>query len=492
MRWRLVGNVVAEMLSRLRDKYRSLSPQVRASFWFLFCSVMQKGISVITTPIFTRLMTTPEYGKFNVFNSWYSIVSVIITLNLSSSVYLVGLVKFEEREREFSSTLQGLTLVLCLAWAGVYTLSKEFWNELFQLTTIQMLSMLVMVWSTAAFTFWMTEQRNRFRYRLLVAVTLLTSVLKPTVGILLVIYAEDRVTARIVGLAAVELACYTGFFVVQMARGRRFYSGEFWRYAVLFNLPLVPHYLSTVVLASSDRIMVQRMIGESAAGIYSLAYSIGQLMNMVNDALNKAVSPWIYQRIRAGEEGAVRRVVYPSIAVVGAMNLALIAVAPELVAVFAPPEYYEAIYVIVPVAVNGVFAYLYLCLAPFEFYFEKRAYTTTATLVSALANVGLNLVCIPRFGYVAAGYTTLACSVVNALIHMFYVNRVCDEHLDGARPYDMRALMAIGGAFVVVGLLFVPTYAHPLVRYGLLLAAVLAAVLNRDRAMSYACSPMGK
>lgn len=480
------------MLDRLRDKYWSLSPQIRASFWFLFCSVMQKGISVITTPIFTRLMTTSEYGQFNVFNSWYAIVSVIVTLNLSSSVYLVGLVKFEERGREFSSTLQGLTLVLCLAWASMYALSMRFWNDLFQLTTVQMISMLVMVWATAAFTFWMTEQRNRFKYRLLVAATLVVSVLKPLVGILLVIHAEDKVTARIVGLAAVELACYSGFFVVQMARGRRFYSGEFWRYAVLFNLPLVPHYLSTVVLASSDRIMVQRMIGESAAGIYSLAYSIGQLMNMVNDALNKAVSPWIYQRIRARDEGEVKRVVYPSIAVVGLMNLVLIAIAPELVAFFAPPEYYEAIYVIVPVAVNGVFTYLYLCLAPFEFYFEKRAYTTTATLLSALANVGLNIVCIPRFGYIAAGYTTLACSVINALIHMYYVNRVCDEFLDGARPYSMRDLVAMGAAFVVLGLLFVPTYEHPLIRYGLLAAAATVVFIKRNQVKSYERSLMGK
>ena len=480
------------LLSKIKDRYCSLSPQIKASFWFLFCSVMQKGISVITTPIFTRLMSTGEYGQFNVFNSWYAISSVIVTLNLSSSVYLVGLVKFEDREREFSSSLQGLTLILCLVWALVYVPTKSFWNELFQLTTLQMLSMIVMIWSTAAFSFWMTEQRNRFKYRLLVAVTLAVSVLKPAVGIALVQHARDKVTARIVGLAAVELACYTSFFVVQMARGKRFYSSEFWRYAVLFNLPLVPHYLSTVVLASSDRIMVQRMIGESAAGIYSLAYSMGQLMNMVNDALNKAVSPWIYQRIRAGEEGDVRRVVYPSIAVVGVMNLALIVVAPELVAIFAPPEYYEAIYVIVPVAINGVFTYMYLCLAPFEFYFEKRAYTTTATLLSALANVGLNLVCIPRFGYVAAGYTTLACSTINALIHMRYVNRVCDEFLDGARPYDMRALLAIGACFVVFGLLFVPTYAHPLVRYAVLVVSGIVLVFRRREALSYAKSLMGR
>ena len=42
---------------------------------------------MITTPIFTRLLTTQEYGEFNVFNSWLSIVTVFVTLNLYNGVF---------------------------------------------------------------------------------------------------------------------------------------------------------------------------------------------------------------------------------------------------------------------------------------------------------------------------------------------------------------------------------------------------------------------
>ena len=286
------------MLSEIKNKYNSISIQVKASFWFLVCSVLQKGISVITTPIFTRLLSTTEYGQFNVFSSWLSVVSVIVTLNLCSGVYTMGLVKFKEDEKTFTSSLQGLTLVLCLGWTGAYFLFRNFWNHLFQLTTVQMLAMLVMIWTSASFNFWMTTQRNKFKYKLLIAVTLVVSVLKPLIGIFFVINANDKVTARILGLVLVELICYPTFFFIQMVRGKTFYSKKYWKYAVLFNIPLIPHYLSNTILGSSDRIMIQRMVGESEAGIYSLAYSIAQLMNMVNDALNKTMSPWLYQKIR--------------------------------------------------------------------------------------------------------------------------------------------------------------------------------------------------
>ena len=107
--------------NKLLSKYKSLPVQVRASPWFFVCSFLQKGISVITTPIFTRLLSTAEYGQYNVFNSWYGIISIFVALRLSMGVYAQGLVKFEEERNRFSSSLQGLTLV------NLYCLSQ--WNQ---------------------------------------------------------------------------------------------------------------------------------------------------------------------------------------------------------------------------------------------------------------------------------------------------------------------------------------------------------------------------
>ena len=79
------------MIRKLLGKYNSLSVQIRATIWFFVCSVLQRGISVITTPIFTRLLSTEEYGQFSVFNSWLSIAQIIVTLQLSAGVYREGI-----------------------------------------------------------------------------------------------------------------------------------------------------------------------------------------------------------------------------------------------------------------------------------------------------------------------------------------------------------------------------------------------------------------
>ena len=83
------------MIKSVLNRYKSFPIQVKASLWFLICSFLQKGISTVTTPIFTRIMNTTEYGQYNVFNSWLSIASIFVSLSLTGGVYAQGLVKFE-------------------------------------------------------------------------------------------------------------------------------------------------------------------------------------------------------------------------------------------------------------------------------------------------------------------------------------------------------------------------------------------------------------
>ena len=290
-----------DVLSKIKEKYISLPIAVKASIWFLICSFMQKGISVITTPIFTRLLSSGEYGQYNEFNSWLGIVSVIVTLWMFNGVYTQGLVKFENERDRFSSALQGLTLALVLAWTVIYFIGHDFWNQLLKITTTQAILMLILIWASAVFNFWAAEQRVVLKYKQLVIVTVLVSIAKPVLSIIFICLSNDKVTARILGLALAELIGYTWMFFVQVRKGKKLVDWKIWKYALLFNIPLIPHYLAQNILVSSDRIMISRMVGSSEAGIYSLAYSIAQIMILFNTALTQTISPWLYKKIKDKE-----------------------------------------------------------------------------------------------------------------------------------------------------------------------------------------------
>ena len=467
------------MLKKAISKYSGMPIQVKASFWFLICSFLQKGISVITIPIITRLLSTTQYGQYNVFDSWLRIVTIFVTLQIYMGVYAQGLVKFSDDRRVFSSSLQGLTLFLTAGWTVIYIAFYRYWNNLFSLTTVQMLAMLTMIWASAAFGFWSNEQRVDYKYKKLVAVTLVVSLAKPLIGIVFIVLATDKVTAYILALAIVELVGYISLFFAQMLRGKKFYSKVYWRYALRFNLPLVPHYLSQTVLNNADRIMIKDIVGSSEAGIYSLAYSISLVMTLFNSALSQTLSPWMYQKIKDNKADEIASISYVALLLIAGVNLFVIAVAPEIVAIFAPKPYYDAIWIIPPVTISVFLMFCYDLFAKFEFYYEKTLFIMAASILGAALNVILNYVFIKKYGYYAAGYTTLFCYIVFVFAHYAFMKKICVDYLNGIKVYDFRILLVLFGVFLLIGFLLMATYRMPLLRYIIIVASMILIVIYR-------------
>lgn len=476
--------MMIHILKKIFRKYQELPKQVKAAFWFAVCSFLQKGISIITTPIFTRLLSVTEYGRYVTFNSWLEILTVFITLKLTATVFTSGLVRFEERRNEFISSMQGLCLTLVLVWTAIYICFFKFWNQLFGLTTVQMLCMLVMIWSTAVFAFWSWEQRVEFKYRNLVIITLIVSIAKPVVGILCIQLATDKVTARILGLALVEFIFYVSFFFVQMRRGKKFFLKDIWTHAMRFSIPLIPHYLSASVLNSADRIMIKNMVGTDAAGIYGLAYSISLAMTLFSTALTQTIEPWIFKKIKAKKVSDIASVAYAALIVIAGCNIVLIALAPEAVAIFAPAEYQDAIWIIPPVSMSVFFMFAYTLFTLFEFYFEKPAYIAVSTMIAAGLNITLNYFFIQIFGYYAAGYTTLACYIVFAAMHYFFMKKICCNNLAGEKVYNIKILLIIASCFMGVGFTFCISYRYIQLRYSLILLSIITIIIFRKKILN--------
>ena len=457
-----------------------ISAEVKASFWFLICSFLQRGISVITTPIFTRLMSTQEYGQYSVFQSWMDIMTIFVSLKLYAGVFLQGIVKQKDKNR-FASAMQGLSFMLFIIWGIVIFGFHNFFTEVTSLTMVQLLAMLSLIWTTGVFSYWSVEQRTANNYKPLIIITLLTSVLKPVIGIGLVMKCVDKVTARILGLAVVELVFYLGLFIKDMRKGNCFYDKHIWKYALSFNIPLLPHYLSMAVLNSSDRIMIKYYQGESKAGIYSLAYSIALIMTLFNSALLQTVEPWLYKKINANEQDDIPKVGYITLILIAFVNIILIALAPEAVKIFAPSEYREAIWIIPSVAMSVFFMFAYSLFAAFEFYFEKTRYITMATLIGAVANIILNMIFIPIFGYYAAGYTTLVCYILFAVMHYCFMKKICHKNFANKKLFDTQIIFRISFVFIFIGMFFLVSYLYISVRYGLIFFFSTVIVIKRNK-----------
>ena len=466
-----------------------MSLPVKMAFWFLICNFLQKGIGMICTPIFTRIMTESEYGRYSVYHSWYEIISAFVTLGISGNCYTRALVVNEgdqKKQNELQSSLLGLTISLIVIFGIVYILLRDVVNKITGLTEYLFLMMAVDFLMIAVCHFWTNTKRVKYEYRGIVFLTLTFTILRPLISIIAVKFCPEnyQVEARVTGVALANVLLFIVLLISIFIKGKKFFVWEHWKYALLFCVPLIPHYLSKTILNQSDRIMISQICGNAEVGYYSVAYTIAGIMLVFNSAVAQSLDPWIYRSIRNKKLERIGPVSYRITAVIALINFIVVAVAPELLMILAPPNYSKALMVIPPVTASVFFTFMYDLFASFQFYYKKTKWIAIGSCAGALLNIGLNAIFIPIFGFVAAGYTTLACYILFGVMHYLFMRRVCKEYLDGYRVYDAKIIFGIGMALVTLALVMMLLYTHVMIRYLILLAIVIGLFINRKNLIS--------
>ncbi len=467
--------------------YSGLSDPVKASYWFLLCGIIQKGLSLITTPIFTRLMSTEEYGLYNVYISWHSIWAIFITINLAAGVYLRGLVKYEDDRRSFSQSMYVLSAILATTWLVLLCIFRKPLTSFTELPLFYLVLILVDSFVCSLFQFWSAEQRVDFKYKNLVILTLLSAFVQTIVGIVAVRLSDDRVLARVLVIVCSDVFFFAWLGIIPFVNKPIHIRTAYWKYGLRFNLPLIPHYLSQVVLNQSDRIMIKRYVDPSASGLYSLAYTVASISTIVSTAIINTLTPWLYKKIRQKDFHSINTQSIIILSGVAVVNFLLILVAPEIIRILAPVEYLEAIYVIPPVTASVFFIFLYSWFSIFEFYYEKTYLMAIASLSGAVTNVFLNYVFIRKYGYIAAGYTTLFCYLLYVLGHYIFMKKICKEKLGGVQVYNITAIILVCILFVSASAAVMALYKFFFIRYAITMAILLTGFVFRKRIIEVFC-----
>lgn len=459
-------------------KYNSLSIVAKASMWFMVCGVLQKGIAVITTPIFTRLLSTTQYGEFTIFNSWLQIFTIITTFRLDFSVFNKGMSKYPDRRDEYTVSMQSAMSLLTIAVFIVYLIFSKQINRFTEMSTLVTCLMFLELLFMPAIRVWTLRQRYDYKYVIVVAVTLGVSIANAVIGVIAVLITENKGFARIVSFVVVECVVGAIIYVINIRKGKKLFVSEFVKFAVVFNLPLIPYYFSSYVLTQADRIMIQKMVGLDKVAIYNLAQSVGLLMTIVTTSLNSALAPWEYQKLSEGKYKEIPQKFSKIMVIVVVALMLFMAFIPEIVMILASKEYTEAIYIVPSVTACAFFMLLSDLFSNVEFYYDENKFATYLSIGIAVVNIILNYIGINMFGYVAAGYTTLICYTIFGIGHVFYSDYLVKKRLG---TYLFRKSEIFLYTVILIGFAIVMTflYTKVVLRYAVILTLAMIVFMKR-------------
>ncbi|MCM1231781.1 MAG: oligosaccharide flippase family protein [Ruminococcus flavefaciens] len=475
---------MANWLPTLKRKFHNIPEPAKASIGFTVCSFLSKAVGIITTPVFTRIMTPSQYGMYTVYLSWSSFITILTTLNLSSSVYTKALLNYHNEKEKTTSSFLGLSTLLAISWLIVYLLLRNIFNSIIGLPTYIMIAMFLQMIFEPAFYFWSADCRYNYKYVPLIAVTLVMVLINPALGILSVYNTTYKAEARILSYVLVSTLIGIFFYIKIMRNGRCLYDRQIWHYALKFNIPLVPHYFAQTALNQADRIMIERMVGREQAAIYSIAYTVSSIISIVITAINNSFSPYVYKKVNAGQTEEIRKNSNYLILLIMAACTAVMLLGPEAVYIVGGNTYLEAKWIIVPVATSVFFMFIYSLFATIEFYFEKTMFMMFGSCACACLNIVLNYFFIKIYGYVAAGYTTLVCYACFTFVHYIYYKVIIIKK-NISVIYDIKFICETSLAILTIMFLTLFGYKYSFARYSATLVLFIVFLFKYKAIISY-------
>lgn len=470
-----------KFLFRIKEIYVNLSLPKKSVIWFTFATIIQNGISFLTTPLYTRILSDSEYGIYSIFQSWQQIISILSVLALDRCI-TVGFMKFSEERRNFLSSIQTLMTLLIFCCSIIIYIFSDFFEGLIKLPLYMIFTMLVVSLMNNSLTNWSWYQRYLYDYRKLTCVTIFSAIFMQIISIisLLLLPLENKGNVLVMTMSGSRILIFGIIYLSVFFKGKTAYNKKYWCFGIKYSIAVVPHALAQIILNSSDRIMIDKICGRSETAYYSVTYSAAMVLNTIMTSVSSAVQPWFFEEIKNRNYQKIRTTTNSLLLFSAGLSVFVSLFAPEILRIMAPASYSEALWIFPSIAASVYFNSMYLYFANFESYYEKPFYFSIATSVGAVVNIVLNLILIPVFGFVAAGYTTLFCYILFAIMHYIFMRKVCLEFIHGEKVFDLKFIIILSIIVLILNIGITLLYTMSVIRYILICLFIFVLYIKRS------------
>lgn len=400
----------------------NMGKQNRVTILNIASTLILTGISIFTSPLFSRLLGTSGYGIMSTYTVWMNAMAIIATFQTDATLIYARVKYSEEEQRMYQSSVMTLSLAV---WVLVFLLIFAFVKPISALIKLSS-GLLAMLMIQSFGSFAMNFLNTKLQYELkagrnmLSSLTIVIASLTLSLIFVLTMPQEQRYIGRILGNVITYGVLGFAACVYILLKGKTFFNFAHWRFALGLVFPLMFMNLSYLVLGHSDLVMVRDTLGDSNSGIYGLAYTFSGILFTLFGALNKSWMPFFFDDMKSGKTDAVKAKTENFLELFTVLAVGFVLLTKEVYHIYAAQAYWPGT-ILVP-AFAASYYINFLCTFPvnFEHYHMKVRMVSAVTVGSAIVNIGLNYLFIRMFGLIGAAIATMLSHLLQFIIHQIY------------------------------------------------------------------------
>lgn len=408
-----------------KNKYKKL---LSDTLLFSISNFGSKVLVFLLVPLYTNILTTEEYGTVDLIISMVNLLVPVMTLLIAEAVLRFAFDKDVDKNQVLTAGLLFSiisTAILFFLKPAVNYLNStiaEYWYYL-----------LVIYFLFSTNSYLSNYIRGIDKTKLFALKGIVYTLALVTTNILFLLVFKWGMKGYLYAFIVTEVIT-----VVFMLFGGRIVNSfkpsfniDLYKQMLKYSIPMIPSTISWWIMNVSSKYIITEYLGLAQNGIYSVAYKIPSILSLLT---NLFIQAWQISAIQNHEEkdnnSFIKNVYQYYFIISVALSSGLILFAKVMGYILYAKEYFIA-WTIVPILIIAYnFSGMSGFLASVYSAEKKTGMLFYSTVFGAIANIVLNLLLIPRFGIMAAAYTTLIGFLITWIIRIVHVQTLIKIELN--------------------------------------------------------------
>lgn len=382
-----------------------------------------KVISFLLLPLYTSLLSTSEYGTYDLIITIGSFLLPVVTLCMQESMFRF-IIEYKDDESKFDIIITHTSVIFAsglLILVGISFILSRFIN-------IPYLNYIVLYVITASlFTYSNNLLRASDQIKQYAIVSSVKNILQLILNVVCILVLKTGIEGLLISLYVSELVAFLWVFFRNKLWNHfklNTIDFSFLKEMLIYSLPLIPNSICGKMLYMSDRLIIGAVLGPNANGIYSISY---KFPNIIESLYHYFYNAWCESASRVISKGkseaekyynqlykTINDITFSSI-------LLMISCMPILFRIFIRGDYIEG-FNYVPILTLSMY-----CSCMSQFYsgmfaaLKETKIIAKTTVISAFINLAVTILLIFNFGLYAAAISSL---ISNAFILFLRIKKL--------------------------------------------------------------------
>lgn len=379
---------------------------------------LNQAVAFFLSPVFTRLLSTYEYGRVTVYTTWMGFFTIFTSLELGGSLANAYIDYGKSNYKAYAKSCISLSSLITFSIILVSTLFQKKMEVIFDLSYDLIVVAILHSFFSGSILYlsrYLSLLKKALPYVLISFCQLILNIL---LSIIFIVYSDwNPAISRIYGQFLAS--AIFGIIVIIMFLGNRkkILDIRYLKYGLSLSVPLIFHALGGIILSGSDKLMLSRIADDSMTGLYSFAVTVTSVIYVVSTSFNVAWVPYLYEMLKRQQMKSLLERTKRYLGCFTFVSCGFLLVMPEVVKILANKSYWSCIPLVIPLTVGEFFRFIYFFPVNYEFYQKKNQWVALATIITGIINVALNFWWIPFWGMYGAALATLISYILCFAFH---------------------------------------------------------------------------